>query len=65
MTKEYRNPLFSWNENTLNYFKDIAALNEPRVVRLQVTNFVEAIEESKENEFKEELVNDLMNKIYN
>ena len=56
MTKEYQ-----WNEDTLNYFKDLASDFEYDYLRDQVTNFVLILQKQDE----EELVNDLINKIYN
>jgi hypothetical protein len=60
MTKEYY-----WNEDTLNYFKDLASDFEYDYLKDQVTNFVEDQCSLEDNETEEELVNDLINKIYN
>ena len=62
MTKEYQ-----WNEDTLNYFKDLASDFEFDYLKDQVTYFVERWVYLKKNIGipEEELVNDLINKIYN
>jgi len=62
MTKEYQ-----WSEDTLNYFKDLASDFEYDYLRDQVTYFVERWVYLKKNIGipEEELVNDLINKIYN
>ncbi len=55
---------FYWNEDTLHYFYFMSSYLNKEQVREAVTNFVEADCDLEENETEEDLITDLMRRIY-
>ena len=55
---------FYWNEDTVDHFKFISSYTHISYVQQMVQKFVEIDCSLEDNETEEELVTDLMNKIY-
>ena len=55
---------FYWNEDTIKYFDFMACYLNKEQVKEAITNFVEDDCITEDDETEEELVTDLMNKVY-
>ena len=55
---------FYWNEDTIDHFKLISNYTSKNEVRKQIANFVKIDCTLENGETEEELVTDLMSKIY-
>ena len=57
---------YYWNEDTLKLFKDLIELGEDyETIKEQVKLFVQRDCTLEDNETEEDLINDLINQIYN
>jgi hypothetical protein len=55
---------FTWNDDTLEYFKDLSNYATKSRVQQEVQEFVEVDCHLEDGETEEMLVNDLINQIY-
>ena len=56
--------MYYWNEDTLNYFKELKTLTTNKDLLLEIEKFVKTDCSLEENETNEMLQNDLINQIY-
>ena len=56
---------FYWNEDTLEHFKFNSNYQNKEEVIKEITNFVENNCSLESNETEEDLINDLINQVYN
>ena len=59
------NKKFHWNEDTLNHFEFQSSYDSRDKVLQDITLFVENDCTLEDNETEDELINDLINQIYN
>ena len=59
------NKKFHWNEDTLNHFEFQSSYDSKDKVLQDITLFVENDCTLEDNETEDELINDLINQIYN
>ena len=56
--------MYYWNEDTLNYFKELKTLTTNKDLLLEIEKFIKTDCSLEENETTEMLQNDLINQIY-